>query len=606
MSSLPVSLVSSSSADLAPAGALLSASSSSVALNALTRQIDTLKTRVAKEFLELAGILQSNSQHAREITTVSHRATGGEIAQQSSHSITVLERVMTDSASVTNMVESSSQKIAEILGYVNAVDAPLSRLSKMSTLLQVVSVLCKIEGGKITDSTVDTSSLATDIDRLASEVTQHVEQIVDDASSLSELLHGGVADLKRFSQKEQAESSDLIARTQSLLGPALERAEAAQLAARTIDQQYTDFHRTTDKIVMGLQSEDLARQRIEHIEEALRLAATRLDSGDSAANCASVLTLQSAQLASTRDLLSDSLGNIHTGLSSLIPQISALRAKTTTLAKQTHEEGESFAKLIDDGMHAVTEVFRQCSSSANSVVSIVNRVLPSVEKMSGRASALEAIESAIRLISLNATVKTSLLGAEGAAMGVLASELHRITTERGSDATLVLTSLHAIRHALDNIRKEKSSDTVTDSSILSAGNDTVVSEELAGLSAAVRSASQQAALGLEEVEKLADSLCAELARGAELAQRAASLRDNFDQLLTSFNATFEQLGIRTAATSHNHGTNVAQDLSSLYSMRSERVLHQQTFGEETPPKQTAERDTVPNTPSEFGEDIELF
>ena len=555
--------------------------------------------------MELASVLQANSQHAREITTASHRATGGEIAQQSSHSISVLERVLTDSASVTEMVETSTQKISEILGYVNEVDAPLSRLTKMSTLLQVVSVLCKIEGGKITDSTVDTSSLATDIDRLAAEVTQHVNEIVDDASSLADLLHGGAADLKRFNQKERADSSDLIARTQSLLGPALSRAEASQDAARIIDQQYTGFHRATDKIVMSLQSEDLARQRIEHVQEALHLAATRLDSGDSAASCANILTLQRAQLASTRDLLADSLSNIHTGLESLIPQIQQLRAKTTTLAKQTHEEGESFATLIDDGTHAVAEVFRQCSSSANSVVSIVNRVLPSVEKMSSRASALEAIESAIRLISLNATVKTSLLGAEGAAMGVLASELHRITTERGSDATLVLTALHAIHQALNGISKEKSAD--NEGSVLTAGNDVVVSEELSGLSTAVRSASQQATLGLEEVQKLADSLCAELARGAELAQRAASLRDSFDQLLTSFNATCEQFGFNASATPQNSEANVvAQDLSSLYSMHSERVLHQQTFGGEAPTESTPKPTAEPVAVGEFGEDVELF
>ena len=606
MNSPPLSLVSSHPAELAPTGALLSTNSSSVALSALMRQIDSLKLRVAEEFLELAGLLQTNSQHAREITTVSHNATGGEIAQQSSHSITLLERVLADSASVTEMVESSTQKISEILGYVNEVDAPLSRLTRMSTLLQVVGVLCKIEGGKITDSTVDTSSLATDIDRLAAEVTQHVEQIVDDASALSSLLHGGVADLKRYTQKEHAESSDLIARTQSLLAPALGRAEAAQQAARTIDQQYADFHRATDKIVMGLQSEDLARQRIEHVQEALHRVTERLDSGDSATSCASILTLQSAQLAGTRDLLADSLSNIHTGLNSLIPQIRELRAKTTTLAKQTHEEGESFARLIDDGMHTVTEVFRQCSSSANSVVAIVNRVLPSVEKMSDRASALEEIESAIRLISLNATVKTSLLGAEGAAMGVLASELHRITTERGSDARLVLTSLHAIRQALNDIRKEKSTDSVTESSIIATGIDAVVSEELAGLSATVRSASQQAALGLQEVEKLADSLCAELARGAELAQRSASLRDGFDRLLDSFNVIFQQIGISATATPQSYTNNVSQDLSSLYSMHSERVLHRQTFGDETPPKSAPQPDAIPDTANEFGEDIELF
>jgi hypothetical protein len=579
------------------------------ALTALNRKIDSLKTRVAEEFLELAAVLQANSQHAREITSASHRATGAEVGEQSSRSIAVLQNVLTDSASVTEMVATSTQKMSEILAHVTVVDAPLARLAKMSTLLQVVSILCKIEGGKITDVTVDTSGLAQDIDRLAGEVTRHVNEIVDDASALFALLQHGVADLNRFGNKERAESGELIAHTQSLLAPALARAEASQAAARIIDEQYEAFHRATDKIVMSLQSEDLARQRIEHVQEALRLAATRLDAGDSAASCVSVLSLQRAQLVSTRDLLSDSVANIRSGLQSLVPQIQQLLAKTSTLSTQTKEEGESFAELIDDGMKTVANVFRQCSSSAGGVVSIVNQMLPSVKKMSNRASALEAIESSIRMISLNATVKTSLLGAEGAAMGVLASELHRVTTERGSDATLVLTNLRAIHDALDGIGQGKS--VAQESFILSSDSATAVSDELAGLSTAVRSASQQAALGLDEVTQLAESLCTELTRGVELAQRAASLRDTFDELLASFNSAFEQLGLSAGSmpinqAGHDQDGHVAQDLSHLYSMHSERVLHRQTFGGDTAAAPLPMPADATTPPGEFGDDIELF
>lgn len=583
-------------------GPILTGSSSAV-LTALNLQIDTLKSRVAREFMELAAALQASSQHAREITEASHQATGCEIAQQSSHSIAVLQGVLADSASVTGMVATSTQKMSEILTHVTAVDAPLTRLTKMSTLLQIVSVLCKIEGGKITGTLVDTSGLATDIDHLASQVTRHVEEIVGDASILSELLQNGVADLQRFGSKERTESNDLIEQTQTLLGPALANAQASQAAAQIIDKQYTRFHNATDKIVMSLQSEDLARQRIEHIQEALSLASTRLDAGDSAASCASVLSLQRAQLASTRDLLSDSVANIRSGLQSLVPQIKELLSKTSALALQTSKEGESFASLIDNGLKTVAEVLQQCSSSANNVVSIVNRVLPSVETMSSRATALEAIESDIRLISLNATVKTSLLGTEGAAMGILASELHRITTERGSDATLVLTGLSAIREALAGISQQKSS--AQNSAILSAGSANLVSDELAGLSNTVRNASKQAALGLEQVKDLAENLCTELARGAELAERATTLRDSFDQLIANFNTSFDQLGIDTSAKAISHNAGVAENLSTLYSMHSERVLHHQTFGGGplplSPPKQPS---SLP--PSEFGDDVELF
>lgn len=576
--------------------------SSSAPLLILSERLEGLKSRVAEEFMALAAALQVNSLHAREITVASHQATGAETAQSSSHSIAVLQGVLADSASVTEMVATSTLRMSEILSHVKGVHAPLGRLMKMSALLRIVSVLCRIEAGRINSGLVDISGLSHDIDRLAAEVEQHIDEILLDASILSHALDTGIGQLDSLGEQQRFGAGDLITHTQALLGPALIRVEASQTATQTIDGQYKSFHIATDKVVMSLQSEDLARQRVDHVQEALRRAAARLDAGDSAQSCANILTLQRAQLAGTRDLLAGAVQTIHNALLSLGLRIQELVAETTTLAHQSDKDGRSFAALIDSGLDTVADVFRQCSSSAHAVVSVVNSVLPSVEKMTGRAFALEAIEVSIHLISLNATVKTSQLSGQGAAMGVLATELQTITLERGGDTAQVLVDLSAIRRALAGITQGMA--IVEGSSIMISGGDRI-SSELAALSQAITSESQSMALRLGEVSRLGESICSDLSRGAELALHALSVVEGFDDLLGSFDQALARLGVASCTAATDAGIQHAEHLSTMYSMESERVLHDQTFGG-TAPGCSANSPSAAAAMSEFGDDVELF
>jgi hypothetical protein len=576
----------------------------SLMLTPLCEGMGTLNARVAEAFLSLAAVLQSNSARAKEITATSHKATGSEARLQSSHSVGLLQRILADSAATGEMVEVSMQTMLDILSHIAAIHAPLQRLTKMRSFLQTVGVLSRIEGGRISNTSVDLTSLSKDIDLLAVEVDRHVSQMLDDSCALYGLLQDGVGDLRRFQSQEREQASHLIQRTQAVLGPIVARAEALQETAHDIDDQYTNFHRATNSVVMSLQAEDIARQRVEHVQEALRRVAASLDAGESIESCAAVLVLQRSQLVSTRDLIAESVGTIHSGLASLSPRILELVSRTAMLAQQTDEDGKSFAAVIDSGLDTVATVFKQCSSSVKAVLSIVNHMVPSVEQMTNGACALEEIEASIHLISLNATVKTAHLGSEGVAMGVIALELHSITRKSECDTRSVLDGLAAIGEALEKIACEEA---ISETSLIMGGNGEVVDGELAGLTGSVKTSSQEMNEGLNQVRQLAEALCQELERSCELAIRAKSITELFDEQLRNYDEAFAQLGyteeMAAMATSSNHAGNLA----ALYSMESERRLHMEVFGgSEYGASEGSVAASSNLGASEFGDDVELF
>jgi hypothetical protein len=575
----------------------------SMVLVPLCDSLCALNARVAEEFLTLAELLQSNSARARQITAESHKVTGSEASLQSSQSIAVLQRILSESAGINGTVETSTEQMLEILSNVTTARAPLQNMAKMRCQLQTVGLLSKIEGARITNAAVDLSSLSGDIDVLAEEVQSHVELLLEDSARLSEILQNGLRELNRFGQQERVQAAELIRRTQGVLDPMIARSEASQAAARNIDEQYTTFHRATDKVVMSLQSEDIARQRVEHVQEAIRRAAASLDTGESVESCASVLALQRSQLLSTRDLVADSIRTIHTELESLSPRIRELVSQTAMLAQQTGEDGQSFATVIEGGLETVTAVFKQCSSSMKAALSIVNSVLPSVEHMTRGACSLEEIEASIHLISLNASIKAAQLGDEGIAMGVIASELNSITQGSEVDTRIVLDRLQAIDGSLAKIAGVGAA---AENSLIMTGDGSNVENVFSGLSQSVRAASQEMTVGLNQVRQLAETLCTELTRGCEVARRAASLPELFDEQVRNLDDAFGQLGYTTGMSAMVAAGNQADGLTNLYSMDSERKLHREIFGEEAGSEEGTPPASAIQQGSEFGDDVELF
>ncbi len=100
-------------------------------------------------------------------------------------------------------------------------------------------------------------------------------------------------------------------------------------------------------------------------------------------------------------------------------------------------------------------------------------------------------------------------------------------------------------------------------------------------------------------------MCLELERGCELALRAQSITELFDEQLRSFDQVFERLGYSRDMISLATAGNQAADLAKLYSMESERKLHLEVFGGEAGRSQSPLPASA-QVSSEFGEDVELF
>lgn len=551
----------------------------------------------AETFMALGSALQSIVTQTREITERSKEAASLGTGEQSGP-IHALEQVLTEAARMRELGQSSCGKLHRILSYLEQCRTPMDRLRKLPFLLSSVAMLSRIEGGRLESNTIDVSSMTADMGGTAEAIAHQVATVGVEAARLTRLIEERTKHLDEIEEQERARAVELIDQTHAVLASFQQRRDEASRAVHKIDQQYEQVRDAANKIVMSLQSEDIARQRIEHILEALDQ--TTLASADTLdSNQAAVLVLQRSQLLSTRDMVSTSLTSVRDGLCSLMSGMDALTAETSALASQAGEESHSFSTEITSKLATLCAVFNQYSASASSVLSTLDSVMLGLAQMTTAVNDVEVIQDEICIIALNAGIKTERLGNQGAAIGVLADELHGITWRSDGDTRAILESLHAIEPIVREMAEQKMA--FSASHLMHRDQNDIHREATALIDAAV-----------SDIQKLPQMLCLLSERAATLRrdlQSATAVAERAEIVIVTFDHAIQQLDLYLQTSGYDpdaalhHNTHITK-LPKLYSMQSERHVHNTLFGADTP---AAEPILQPHSaPEDLGSGVELF
>src|SRR5579872_1328925 len=571
-----------------------------VSLGCLQEDLRDLNATVGKAFLALGGALQSISARTREVTALSQSAAGLTSTDESDRTIATLQEILADTEHVQDMAETSQREMREILLCLEHSRSPLVALAKLPQSLNAVGLLSRIEAGRLQNAAVDISSLATDIGALKEQVERNVNVIANEAVRLTGLIADGVQQLDKMKGQEQEQAKSLIQNARSVLEALQARAKSSQSATEKIDEQYASIRSASDKIVMSLQSEDMARQRVEHVQEALRQVAHAAGAGEPAEDYLSILALQRSQLLSTRDFLADAIQSISDNLHSLSPRVESLTGETSALAADTDKSGCSLVVAIEEGLGAVASVFGRFSVSARAIVATVENVVPALAGMTKGAKELAEIEALIQLIAINAAIKTTQLGSQAATISVLASELQEVNSRSGIQTRTVLQALQGIDRALNAMSGHGMAQ---DSRVLRIDAAHEVNAEVSALSANLHTSSRELAVSLSALLEMSRTLRAEIDNACDVANQARATSEAFDSVLKTLDLIFEQLGgVRSAELEIAVKEKMA-GLASTYHMASQREVHQKLFGETT--NGEAKPEAASET-SDLGDNTELF
>ena len=194
-----------------------------------------------------------------------------------------------------------------------------------------------------------------------------------------------------------------------------------------------------------MQTHDIVRQQIEHVDQTLTELKERLGADSAGADeAACICELQAAQLRHAAAELDAAVQAIIGNLREVARKQSGLSAETRGMAGIADQTGASFFTEMQRDISVVSAALLESSKVNQSLCVAMGAVADTVGEIATFVGDIEKIGEEIKLIALNAQIKSAYTGDEGAALGVLAEAIQRLSIDAIDHTTVVSQTLQAI------------------------------------------------------------------------------------------------------------------------------------------------------------------
>ena len=131
------------------------------------------------------------------------------------------------------------------------------------------------------------------------------------------------------------------------------------------------------------------------------------------------------------------------------------------MAGSADESGSSFFKDMENNLTSVAEALQRSAGENRSLVVALEGVDGTIEEISLFVKSIETIGEEIELIAINAQIKAARTGEVGAALGVLAEEIQRLSLDARYQTTTITGMLKSITDASGDLCRDVDAETST-------------------------------------------------------------------------------------------------------------------------------------------------
>jgi methyl-accepting chemotaxis protein len=426
------------------------------------------------EFLQIGSQMQDFYHRSSEITNMANHLVDSVSGEQVQSLIDRLRRMMADMeaylASARSQSSASCASLEQILNLLDQVSQPLVGFQKLTKTLRMLGISTKIESSRLGELGFGFQTLALDVEKLSHLVSEKSSNILSHRQLLAGMIENNLQIVRRSELAQDKELSGVLADTSGSLEELVSvnsRCSSFGILVSSVSAEVSD---NISEVVSSMQMHDMTRQQVEHIVEALERLSTKLqDSPVDGADqeryskliieAGDVCELQSAQLRFAASELCGAVHSIVDNLRDVASKQALMASESLSTTGVVDSSGGSFMDSISRGMGTVTTVLATCASSDREMAVTLSKVAETMQEVSGFVSDIEEIGSEIDLIALNSQVKAAHTGTEGAALGVLAEAIKRLSDDAITQTELVSRTLVQVNQSTDHLFHDASEET---------------------------------------------------------------------------------------------------------------------------------------------------
>jgi len=576
--------------------------------------MDTLRRMAGTtedEFLHIGSMLQSFYQRSADISGMAGQlvsvVSGDNVASLTYRMQQIITEMEEYLASAVGRSVDSCSTLERVQSILDELSEPLEGFQKMNKSLRMLSISTKIESARLGEVGSGFVNLAMDVEKLSHQVNEKSAAILAHRQLLATLITDNLAAVRSAEAKQNVMVSATLKDTSANLAELVAVNERCTQFGYTVSTISSEVANSISEVVSSMQMHDITRQQLEHVVEALERLSGELSGADSdhlrrvVVEAGDVCELQEAQLRFASSELYAAVCTIVDNLREVTRKQAVVAQETMTITGSADSTGSSFVDVMSQGLAAVNSVLESCARADRNMTATMKRVAQTIDEIADFVTDIEAIGSEIDLIALNSQIKAALTGPQGAALGVLAEAIKRLSDEavRQTDAVAAsLTGIHTVtKHLLVDEGKEDDQlgtciTTMQDELAVILNTmgkmNTEMLSVLSGLNSRVLSLTEdveQATAGVdvhERTKAMADGVLADLERVVARSRQIEPASSEFKENL--------------------------RHMEEHYTMESERHIHEALARKRSGQSDVAARSDAKSVTddSEYGDNVDLF
>jgi hypothetical protein len=320
------------------------------------------------------------------------------------------------------------------------IEAIRQRIARMNVCLKDVDCLAinsKIAAANINAPGADFTTFANDIGHTLDVVKRTLSSFTAELHVVRQQVMTAHAGQLAFKAVQQNATSSITQRLATTIQSITSQHERAARSGREVKLMTGRIRQRVCDAIVALQIGDITRQRLEHAESALNLAAAAPGRWDPARACeqpllddeeqrrfsAAAQHLQSAQLSDAVRIFDRELRQIVGSLSSLAAEARTLRSLGDSAYGASDRAGGTFIMELEGQVGEALALFEGFEIARDDAARVTASVSKATVSLRGHLQRVQSLEADIRIMGLNTTFKCARIGREGAALSVIAQEL---------------------------------------------------------------------------------------------------------------------------------------------------------------------------------------
>ena len=563
-------------------------------------------------FLQLGASLQDFSCRSSAISATANELVellAGSESIELSNSLGNLFTQMDNYLSrISREAGKSCDTLEQIMKQLDLVVGPLEGFRKMDKALRMLSISTKIESSRLGELGAGFITLAMDVEKLSQAVSEKSAGIMTQRIALAQLINANLDMVHTTEAGQHSEGRTALATINKHLETLAELNRNCTATGSQTGSIAEEVAADIGTVVSSMQFHDITRQQLEHVIEALEKIHNHCcsDTTEKSEACPEMIAeigdtceLQTAQ---TRHAI-DQLVKATTAILDSLRNIGAKQTQISFALQQVvlgnnANSDDSLLKTIESGIHRVSVILNHCDNADKDLITAMSNVSQTISEIGSFVKDIEAVGSEIDLIALNAQIKAAHTGPQGAALGVLAEAIKRLSLDAVTQTEAVSTTLQGI----NRITAEMS-----DHSFLmeSAEQQTVQQMEhtahqfLSALSAINRSLMSKLSTLATEAESLADditSITCSFTMHEQVQQQSEQAVGILEQICRE---------ARALVPASSEFRDNLRHMEQRYTMESERMIHEMLAARHGV-KLKINQQQSSGSGSEYGDNVDLF